>query len=168
ACRLGAMAGELDADEVDACAEYGWHVGMAFQIADDILDLMGDPDAAGKPIGNDLREGVYTLPVIRALPHSPRLQRMVRARFRNRGRPEVRAEVVDAGGIAAAMTVMEHHAIKSDEALDRVRGLTPDALNGLRLYMRDYVEWLASVCHHPLAARSDAGASLLQLASAKR
>jgi octaprenyl-diphosphate synthase len=51
----------------DALAEYGFNVGLAFQITDDLLDLIGDPALTGKPIGGDIREGKVTLPVILAM-----------------------------------------------------------------------------------------------------
>lgn len=66
-CQLGAMA--TDADEAIARKLYafGYHVGMAFQIRDDILDLCGTEKQLGKPPGSDIRQGNITLPVIYAL-----------------------------------------------------------------------------------------------------
>ena len=54
---------------IDAMATYGKHLGMAFQIADDVLDYQGDSDATGKNIGDDLSEGKMTLPLIHARDH---------------------------------------------------------------------------------------------------
>jgi octaprenyl-diphosphate synthase len=79
ACRLGAMVGGADRDTEERLASFGEHVGMAFQIFDDILDLTGSPDATGKPRGTDLREGTVTLPVILALRHEPDLAPLIRA-----------------------------------------------------------------------------------------
>ncbi|MCY4067872.1 MAG: polyprenyl synthetase family protein [Acidimicrobiaceae bacterium] len=67
ACRIGATVGEVPASDVDALGEFGFAYGMAFQIVDDILDLVATESQLGKPAGNDLAEGTYTLPVIRAL-----------------------------------------------------------------------------------------------------
>ncbi len=50
--------------EVQALHDYGYHLGMAFQIVDDILDFQGDEDLIGKPVANDLRQGIATLPVM--------------------------------------------------------------------------------------------------------
>ncbi len=47
--------------------EYGFNLGIAFQLVDDLLDFTGDEDAVGKPIGSDLREGKVTLPLIHLL-----------------------------------------------------------------------------------------------------
>jgi octaprenyl-diphosphate synthase len=65
--RFGAYLGTSDPATVEALAEFGYNVGMAFQIADDILDFVGDERTLGKPVGNDLREGKVTLPAIYAL-----------------------------------------------------------------------------------------------------
>jgi octaprenyl-diphosphate synthase len=54
-------------DRQSALADYGHHIGMAFQMADDLLDYTADADALGKAVGTDLREGKLTLPVIHAL-----------------------------------------------------------------------------------------------------
>jgi octaprenyl-diphosphate synthase len=65
ACEMGALVGE------PACREpmrrYGHNLGMAFQIADDLLDYTGSPDVTGKPTGQDLRERKVTLPLVGAL-----------------------------------------------------------------------------------------------------
>jgi len=67
ACRIGALVGELPRPVVEALTEFGLAYGMAFQIVDDILDIVATDQQAGKPTGNDLIEGIYTLPVIHAL-----------------------------------------------------------------------------------------------------
>jgi octaprenyl-diphosphate synthase len=65
--RSGAICSGAPRDVEDALAEYGFNVGLAFQITDDLLDLIGDPALTGKPIGGDIREGKVTMPVIIAL-----------------------------------------------------------------------------------------------------
>jgi heptaprenyl diphosphate synthase len=66
-CRYGALLSGVDPDGVEAAASYGWNVGMAFQLSDDILDIASDHEDSGKTPGTDLREGVRTLPVLFAL-----------------------------------------------------------------------------------------------------
>jgi heptaprenyl diphosphate synthase len=71
-CQLGAMAGGLSAADAKNLYQFGYAVGMAFQITDDILDVVASSEQVGKPVGNDLRQGVLTMPVIYALEHSAR------------------------------------------------------------------------------------------------
>jgi heptaprenyl diphosphate synthase len=66
-CRIGGLAANAPRDQVDALTAFGQAFGVAFQIWDDILDVIGMEESLGKPAGHDLVEGVYTLPVIRAL-----------------------------------------------------------------------------------------------------
>jgi geranylgeranyl pyrophosphate synthase len=66
-CRIGGLVAGQPADHVDTLTRYGHKFGMVFQIVDDVLDVVASEDELGKPAGNDMAEGVYTLPVIRAL-----------------------------------------------------------------------------------------------------
>jgi octaprenyl-diphosphate synthase len=65
-CEVGAVLSEATPAVRDALCEYGMSLGLAFQIADDLLDFLGDPLVTGKPRGSDLREGKMTLPLIAA------------------------------------------------------------------------------------------------------
>lgn len=66
-CALGAIAGGARAPGVADLAAFGRNMGVAFQIIDDLIGVLGDPAKTGKPVGNDLREGKKSLPVIDAL-----------------------------------------------------------------------------------------------------
>lgn len=66
-CRLGAIVSAMNDREVENLTAYGSGLGLAFQIIDDLLDFFGDEKITGKPHGGDLKSGVITLPVIRAL-----------------------------------------------------------------------------------------------------
>lgn len=65
--RFGGMIAETTPEIVEALGDFGYNVGMAFQVQDDILDFIGDEMTLGKPTGGDLREGKVTLPVVYAL-----------------------------------------------------------------------------------------------------
>src|ERR687889_364792 len=67
ACVAGGTLGGLSLVQIDALASYGQALGIAFQMSDDIMDLVGKPGLMGKGIGTDLAEGTMTLPVIFAL-----------------------------------------------------------------------------------------------------
>ncbi|WP_133914794.1 polyprenyl synthetase family protein [Streptomyces sp. NBC_00582] len=64
-CRFGAMMSGADETVVDVLTQYGERLGVAFQLADDVLDIASDSHESGKTPGTDLREGVPTLPVLR-------------------------------------------------------------------------------------------------------
>ncbi|MFC7682019.1 polyprenyl synthetase family protein [Paenibacillus sp. GCM10028914] len=66
-CQLGAMAADADRTIANSMYRFGYNVGMAFQIQDDLLDLCGTEKQIGKPPGSDMRQGNITLPVIYAL-----------------------------------------------------------------------------------------------------
>jgi len=65
--QIGGMLGHVSSDQEKALQEYGFNLGIAFQIVDDLLDFTGDLAALGKPVGADLREGKMTLPLIHLL-----------------------------------------------------------------------------------------------------
>ncbi len=67
AAQLGAVLGEAPAEREGALAQYGMHLGTAFQLVDDVLDYSGDLAEIGKNLGDDLAEGKMTMPLIRAV-----------------------------------------------------------------------------------------------------
>ncbi|WP_336250790.1 polyprenyl synthetase family protein [Stomatohabitans albus] len=64
---IGGMVSGLDDEAVACLRQFGYHTGMAFQIADDVIDITADTEVSGKTPGTDLREGVRTLPVLFAI-----------------------------------------------------------------------------------------------------
>lgn len=82
ACEVGAL--RAPAAEREAMARFGYHLGMAFQVVDDLLDFTADEAVTGKPSGLDLREHKVTLPLIHALPRmSPAQRRTVEVLMAN-------------------------------------------------------------------------------------
>src|SRR5262249_23659080 len=69
-CRLGAKFSTERGAWIEALAAYGRHVGMAFQIVDDILDICGQQRTVGKSLGTDIEKGKLTLPLIHFLKHA--------------------------------------------------------------------------------------------------
>ena len=66
-CRLGALLAGASEEGQERLRAFGWNLGMAFQLIDDVLDFEASEAVLGKPVGNDLREGKVTLPMILAL-----------------------------------------------------------------------------------------------------
>jgi heptaprenyl diphosphate synthase len=87
AARYGAMFAGCDPVTVETLREYGERLGMAFQLADDLIDIASDPEDTGKTPGTDLREGKRTLPVLFALastdPADARLQELLLSDLRD-------------------------------------------------------------------------------------
>jgi heptaprenyl diphosphate synthase len=66
-CRLGALLSGQPQEAIETLTDYGWRLGMSFQLADDLIDITSEDGESGKLPGTDLREGVRTLPVLLAL-----------------------------------------------------------------------------------------------------
>jgi len=118
ACRIGALTAGLPRPSVESLTVYGQRLGMVFQIVDDVLDVVCTDEQLGKPAGNDLVTGVYTLPVIRAMAGAPDLQSLLGAPLdgdtMNRARDVVRSN----GAIGAALGVADEYASEAERALD--------------------------------------------------
>ena len=71
AAETGAILGGAPEPQIQALRDYGYNIGMAFQIVDDLLDVQGDAAELGKPVGNDLLQGVLTLPTIMLMERYP-------------------------------------------------------------------------------------------------
>ena len=108
-CRCGAIVAGAEPAMEEALASYGYRLGMAFQIADDLLDYTGDPAITGKPRGSDLRDGRATLPLLLALETvDPRERAALLDAFGNANSDDVTVEAVCA--------ILEQHG-----AFDRTR-----------------------------------------------
>lgn len=77
ASQVGAIIAGADAAQEEAAAAYGRHIGTAFQLVDDVLDYSGDAGSLGKNVGDDLREGKPTMPLIRAMQVGTEAQRQL-------------------------------------------------------------------------------------------
>ncbi|WP_030741375.1 polyprenyl synthetase family protein [Streptomyces sp. NRRL S-31] len=102
ALALGAALGGAPRDTVAALDRAGRHLGVAFQLVDDVLGIWGDPAVTGKPVGGDLREGKKTFPVLAALA-SPAARRLPALLGSAEHAREAAALVEAAGGRTAAL-----------------------------------------------------------------
>ena len=93
--KLGALLAHADADTTEACASYGRSLGTAFQLVDDLLDYAGVTMALGKNIGDDLREGKPTLPLLFAMARGSVAQAHVVRRAIKDGGIENLAEIIE-------------------------------------------------------------------------
>ena len=90
----GALLAGCDKEMVEAMRTYGYSLGMAFQIVDDILDFTGDEELMGKPVGSDLLEGTITLPGLLLLERYPRDNPIKKFFAARRGREERLQEAI--------------------------------------------------------------------------
>lgn len=123
-CRLGALLSGQPQDAVESLTAYGHRLGMAFQLADDVLDVAGEEAESGKLPGTDLKEGVRTLPVLLALeqegPDSELAQLVAEPSDPNVAKTLALLRLHPALGLARDAARME--AAEAKRALDRFRG----------------------------------------------
>ena len=121
-CELGGLVGGLPEEDTKKLAEYGHCIGMAFQITDDVLDIMQTSEQIGKPAGNDIRQGIVTLPVIHALNESADAEELAEIVTN----PEMTGEMVERALEIVRMTDgVEVAKAKADEYLERARQVIP-------------------------------------------
>jgi heptaprenyl diphosphate synthase len=135
-CRIGALTSELERPWVEALTEFGHAFGMAFQIWDDIRDLVSTEDLLGKPAGHDMVEGTYTLPVIRALAApgvGPELRALLGGELDDPTRDKARDLIVSTDAVLAATVEGRRWADRAVASLEplRVGGAPAEMVGGL-------------------------------------
>ena len=125
ACVAGGTLGRLSIKQVDALATYGQALGLAFQMSDDVMDLVGKPGLMGKGVGADLAEGTVTLPVIFALKEGDAA--VIRRVFQTPGpSPEILEAGIEAVLATDAIRKTEAWALGEVEAAIEGLSLLPD------------------------------------------
>ena len=123
AAESGAILSGLPEEQVSCLQKYGYNLGMAFQIVDDILDVQGNPGEIGKPVGNDLLQGTITLPAIMLMeryPHDNPIETFFRAGG-NGGDDSLKKAVEmiqNSGIIEACYEVSREYCVRAIEAID--------------------------------------------------
>lgn len=131
-CRVGGMVSGVSEPTLDALTNFGRHLGLCFQIVDDVLDLTGETAKLGKRAGQDLLEGVYTLPVIYALRDSAELRDALGGPIEPERLESVRELVLARDVVATSFGVARTHAAKASEALTGADDLDPRVVQALR------------------------------------
>ena len=140
-CELGAIAAGADTETIRHLRYYGRNLGLAFQITDDVLDMVADPEQLGKPVGGDLRQGVITLPAIYALQVSPKKQKLAHLlRKRDKTQAEIQEAIElikECGGIKYSLGMAEKYLERArNQATFLPPGKPRDTLTGLTYYVR--------------------------------
>ena len=121
-CKLGAIYADMSEDVIDRLASFGRSLGIAFQIVDDLLDIVGTEDTVGKSLGTDLEQQKLTLPVIHLLHNAPaeqaaRVDAVLRAAG-NHKREALLPELRASGSLAYAQRIAEGYAARARADLD--------------------------------------------------
>ncbi|MBW1916649.1 MAG: polyprenyl synthetase family protein [Deltaproteobacteria bacterium] len=122
ACQIGAILGGVPPAQESALRDFGLNLGITFQIVDDILDYTGNIEELGKPVGNDLKEGKITLPLIHALSHAQaedrqRLQELAKSTDRQEITRELRPILHQYGSLDHARQQAQHYTTRAQEFL---------------------------------------------------
>ncbi len=139
ACQLGAMQAGCSDEQVEALAEFGRYFGLAYQLWDDVLDVTSTAEEMGKPVNQDLFEGIYTLPVIRAAARDRDLARLLGRAMTREDAARARELVLASGAVDEARAVAEDFL---DRAEDQLAGLSvgPRARHALTGYARSVLD----------------------------
>jgi geranylgeranyl pyrophosphate synthase len=117
----GAVLGGCDERTVEAMRTFGYSLGMAFQIVDDILDFTGDEELMGKPVGSDLLEGTVTLPGLLFLERYPRdnpIKKFFTARRDRHARLQEALDAINASDvIQASMDIAADYVRRANAAI---------------------------------------------------
>ncbi|WP_165243712.1 polyprenyl synthetase family protein [Paludisphaera soli] len=139
-CRLGAHYAGTEEAVVDSLEAYGRHIGMAFQIADDVLDIWGDERATGKSLGTDLEKQKLTLPLIRLLeigaPDAVEVARRLLSEARADSRRRLQPLLEESGALDYAWAKARWHI---DAALGALEVVGPSAYKDVLVAMAEYV-----------------------------
>ncbi|MDQ0257478.1 heptaprenyl diphosphate synthase [Evansella vedderi] len=122
-CQLGALAADAPRKYQRALARYGYYVGMAFQITDDILDFVGTEKELGKPAGGDLIQGNVTLPTLYAMYHNSSLKGMITRHLDQKNMDkqeldEIISLIKESGAIEYSKGITDRYLEKSRKALE--------------------------------------------------
>ncbi|MBJ7260750.1 MAG: polyprenyl synthetase family protein [Acidimicrobiia bacterium] len=139
-CRVGGMVSQVDAATLDSLTQFGHHLGMCFQVVDDILDLTATDEALGKPSGQDMAEGIYTLPVIYAMNENPLLREKLGGPLAGDRLKEARQLAATPDALATTRSIAWDHATKAREALAGANNLDSEVTGGLSIFVEQLID----------------------------
>lgn len=122
-CRLGALAADASKDTQLSLYRYGYNVGMAFQITDDVLDFVGTEKQLGKPAGSDLLQGNVTLPALYAMKKDDQVRELIIKTMNDDSVSKNEMKTIidaikSAGGVDYSMQISDRYLSKAYQALE--------------------------------------------------
>jgi all-trans-nonaprenyl-diphosphate synthase len=135
--KAAGLISETSLEIAEHLYNYGRHLGLAFQIVDDILDFTSSTDTLGKPAGSDLKSGNLTAPILYALEEKPYLEVLIEREFAQEGDLEQALALIDdSRGIQRARELAAHH---SKLATENISILAPSESRQALINLTDYV-----------------------------
>ncbi|MBE9011863.1 solanesyl diphosphate synthase [Pseudanabaenaceae cyanobacterium LEGE 13415] len=135
--KAAALLSDASSAEAQKLYQYGRHLGLAFQIVDDIFDFTSSTEGLGKPAGSDLKSGNLTAPVLYALEEKPYLEELIDREFAQEDDLEQALALVrDSQGIQRARELATYHA---KAAIDYLSDLPPSDSRQALIKLTDYV-----------------------------
>jgi len=125
-CRVGALIAKAPEEEVEAMAAFGLNLGIGFQMVDDALDFVGHKERLGKPVGNDLREGKITFPLIHLMQHGPEEDKKRIRKLLDKGALG-EEDILEVKGL-----VEQHRGVQA--TMEKVRGFLEQAKTSLQIF----------------------------------
>ncbi|MFD7847750.1 polyprenyl synthetase family protein [Nocardia sp. NPDC059764] len=155
ACALGGRAATTDERRIEALRNAGRHLGLAFQLVDDVLGLVGDPDRLGKAVGGDILRRKKSAPIVRALHDDPRLAAILTKAY-TRPHPSSSHEAADlvallerSGALDWARTEADRFRCAARTELDTV-STDPQARRALETIADAVPRWDRLSRHNPI------------------
>lgn len=133
ACHIGALCSNATAAETTTLITYGTNLGIAFQLIDDLLDLISTPELFGKPVGNDIPEGVYTMSLIFGLAGAH--QKALKQAVKTKDTDTITRLLIADGSIKRSIDEIKQYNQQAEQALGK-----SERLAGLRHLPRAYFE----------------------------
>ncbi len=157
ACRIGARVGGCSPEQVEALGQFGSDFGVALQLMDDVLDLVADQVALGKPIGADFRVGTVTMPTVYSLERtcdatSSRLTSLLRPDQSDEALQEAWELVVDSGSVGRTVQLARELAARAARAATGA-GAPPELVGMPERYVRRQIDTKVAPAHRGLLPR---------------
>lgn len=127
-CAIGAHLGGLQENYIKYAARFGGYYGIAFQIKDDLLDITENQKSIGKPVGNDLKEGIVTLPALLASAKDQKIRKHLESFLQAFDKKKISRkeilnllnDIVKAGGIKDTQIILDKYIKKAKKFLDKL------------------------------------------------
>ncbi|GAA6622268.1 solanesyl diphosphate synthase [Scytonema sp. NUACC26] len=135
--KAAGVLSEVSQEVTEHLYNYGRHIGLAFQIVDDILDFTSSTDTLGKPASSDLKSGNLTAPVLFALEEQPYLEVLIEREFAQEGDLDQALSLIEESqGLQRSRELATHHA---RSAVEHIADLPPSDSRQALIKMADYV-----------------------------